>query len=374
MSLTARLLLTVALTALFSVSLTGYLSYRSATERVPRAFGVTQGPRGAGPGGPGALGEQAGMGAMGASRALLDELQSATLRAASVALGVALAAGGWIALRSSRPITQLADVTRRYGAGERGLRAAPSGPSEVAALARVFNDTADRLQAEEDQRQRFTTDVAHELRTPLSVLKSELEAIQDGLMETDPETVQQLLQQVDLLARLVSDLRLLTLAEAGELTLEAEPVDLAALVRDAVRGFLSRAQDAGVSLLVAAEPALVEGDPERLRQVVNALVDNALQFAPRGGTIEVGVRVARGAAVLEVADDGPGIAPEDLPHVFRRFYRADPARSALSGGSGLGLSIVAAITALHGGRVEADTRRAGGALLRVELPTLARPV
>ena len=306
-------------------------------------------------------------GALGASRALLAELQGATFRAALIALGAAVVAGGWIALRASRPITRLAEITRRYGAGERALRATPRGPSEVVALARVFNETADRLQAEEDQRQRFTTDVAHELRTPLTVLKSELEAIQDGLMETDPETVQQLLQQVDLLGRLVHDLRLVTLAEAGALTLHRAPTDLAAVVRDAAGGFEPRATSAGVALEVRAEPVWADVDADRLQQVVNALLDNALRYARE--RVEVRVGGAGDEAFVEVSDDGPGIAREDRPHVFRRFYRADPARHERTGGSGLGLAIVAAIVALHGGRVEVAAKEGRGTSLRVTLPT-----
>jgi len=367
-SLTARLLLTVALTALFSVSVTGYLSYRSAVERVPRAFGVTSLPRG--PGGPAAApGGPEASGAMGVSRALLAELQGATVRAAFIALAVALAAGGLLAFRTTRPLAAIADVTRRYGAGERSLRAEVRGPSEVLALARVFNDTADRLQVEEDQRQRYATDVAHELRTPLTVLKSELEAIQDGLMQADALAVEQLLQQVDLLGRLVNDLRLVTLAEAGALSLVRTRFELGALVRDAVRAFEARAVQREATLTTDIEPVAVVADADRLQQVVNALLDNALRYVPPGGTVQVVLRRAGGMAVLEVSDDGPGIAAEDLAHVFRRFYRGDPARRKDAGGSGLGLSIVAAIVALHGGRAEALARPSGGACLRVELPS-----
>ena len=366
MSLAVRVLLTVALTALFSASLTGYLSYRAASERVPRAFGVAQAPRGGGPGGAGPIAEPGG--ATGASRALLAELQGATVNAATIALVVAMVVGGWIALRASAPIAQLAEVTRRYGAGERRLRARPYGPTDVRALARVFNDTADRLQAEEDQRQRFTTDVAHELRTPLTVLKSELEALQDGLMQPNDETLQQLLQQVDLLGRLVADLRLVTLAEAGELTLHRQRLDLGALARDAVAAFQARAASAGAELRIDAERVWVEADAERLRQVLNALVDNALLHAAQSAAVDVVVRRDGERAVLEVLDDGPGIAAQEAPHVFRRFYRVDASRRPGSGGSGLGLSIVAAIVALHGGTVSVLQRTEGGARLRVELP------
>ena len=365
MSLTTRIVLTVALTALFSVSLTGYLSYRAASERVPRAFGVMAGPRGQGAGAQ-AADERASMAA--ASHALLGELQRATVQAAGIALLLAVVVGGGVAFGTTRPMAHLADVTRRYGAGQRRVRAPTGGPSEVADLGRVFNDTADRLQAEEDQRRRFTTDVAHELRTPLTVLKSELEAIQDGLMVADPDTVAQLLQQVDLLARLVGDLRLLTLAEAGELSLAREPTDLAAVVGGAARGFGSRAGEAGVRVTVETQPVSAVADGDRLRQVVNALLDNALRHAPPSSAIRVTLRDDGSQAVIAVADEGPGIPPEHLPHVFRRLYRTDDARVREAGGSGLGLAIVAAIVALHGGTVEAANRPGGGACFTVTLP------
>lgn len=366
MSLASRLVLTVALTAVFSVTLTGLLSYRAAGERVPRAFGVMAGPRGQGAGAAAAAEERTTM--VAASRALLAELQRATVQAAGIALLLAVVVGSAVALRTTQPLARVADVTRRYGAGERDLRAPTSGPDEIADLGRVFNDTADRLQAEEDQRRRFTTDVAHELRTPLTVLKSELEAIQDGLMASDPATVAQLLQQVDLLTRLVQDLRILTLAEAGALTLQRERIDLAAVVGGAARAFGSRAGEAGVRIEVEARPVSADADGDRLHQIVNALLDNALRHAPEASAIRVTVGPRGPDAVIEVLDEGPGIPANHLQHVFRRLYRTDDARLREAGGSGLGLAIVAAIVALHGGTVEAANRPTGGAVFTVKLP------
>lgn len=376
MSLKARFVLAVALTALFSVSLTGYLSYRAASEHVPRTIGRMYGVRA----GMGAADDRPmGMGAEAASAELLGVLRSATVRSAGIAMALAAAVGAWLAIRSSRPIDRLADVTRRYGAGERDLRADVTGPHEVAGLAQVFNTAADQVRDEEEQRKRFTTDIAHELRTPLTILKSELEAVQDGLMQADTETVGQLLQQVDLLTRLVQDLRTLTLAEAGELSLERRTLDLGTLVAGALGAFAARAAASGVDLTATAEPdVVVEGDAERLLQVVNALVDNALRHVPAGGHVDVEVRhVAPGAngdhdagvcAGVFVCDDGPGVPDEHVPRLFERFYRVDPARSRASGGSGLGLSIVAAIVALHGGSVEATARPGGGTCFQVTLP------
>lgn len=375
MSLKMRFVVAVALTALFSVSLTGYLSYRAAGEHVPRAFGRMWTARF----GAAAEERQTPMGAEIASEELLGTLRRATIQAAAIAMAVAAAAGGWLAIRTSKPIDRLSEVTRRHGAGERDLRADVHGPHEVAELARVFNTAADQIRDEEEQRKRFTTDVAHELRTPLTILKSELEAIQDGLMQADAENVGQLLQQVDLLTRLVQDLRTLTLAEAGELSLEREPIDLGSLVTSALGAFTSRASAAGAQLESDVRAGvIVSGDGERLLQVINALMDNALRHVPEGGSIAVGVDrraegIGNGAqlerACLSVCDDGPGVPEEHMPKLFHRFYRADPARSRASGGSGLGLAIVAAIVALHGGSVEATARPGGGTCFRVRLPT-----
>lgn len=368
MSLKARFVLAVALTALFSVSLTGYLSYHAASEHVPRAIGRMYGVR-AGMGA--ADNRPVGIGAEAASTELLGVLRSATVRSAGIAMALAAAVGAWLAIRSSRPIDRLADVTRRYGAGERDLRADVTGPHEVAGLARVFNTAADQVRDEEEQRKRFTTDIAHELRTPLTILKSELEAIQDGVMEQDGETVPNLLQQVDLLSRLVQDLRTLTLAESGGLALRRAPVDLAGLVTSAMRSFAARAAEAGMSLDVRTEPAVIDADEERILQVVNALLDNAMRHAPRGGHVAISLRNEAPRAVLEVCDDGPGVPPEHRAHVFERFYRSDASRERSSGGSGLGLAIVAALVALHGGTVTLHDREGGGACFQVSLPIRA---
>ena len=364
MSLRARVVVAVALTAVFSVGLTGVLSLQAARDRVPRAFGMTQtrgqGPSAERPQGPAAM----------ASEQLLGELQGATWRAGVVALLVAAAVGTAVALHASRPLARLAEATRRYAGGERAARATPGGPSEVADLGRAFNDLADRLGTEEVQRRRFTADVAHELRTPLAVLRSELEAIEDGLMAPDPERVAQLLQQVELLGRLVQDLGTLASAESGALELRIERVDLGALAAQAAAGFERRAGERGVALVVEVAPAALDGDPGRVLQVANALLDNALRHAPEGGRVWVRVAEQGGAPVLEVADDGPGVPESERDLVFERFYRADPARSRASGGSGLGLAIVAALVERHGGTVAVDGRPGGGARFLVRWPPL----
>jgi len=371
MKLVVRLIVAFAAVATLSVAVTSLLSYRAAAERIPRALAQPGVMRGAGPP------DNAGLGARG-QQVLADQLREANLRAAVLALGVAIVVGGGVAVGVTRPLERLTTVARRYGQGERDLRARLRGADELAALGRVFDETADRLQAEQDLKQRFTTDVAHELRTPLTVLRSELEAIQDGLMEPDPERIDALLEQVDLLARLVHDLRTLTLAEAGELALRRTRLDLAELARGTADAFRAAAAVRDVRIEVEARPVELNADADRLRQVTGNLLANALRHARPGGRVRLRVGPSDDpgtpGATLVVEDDGPGIDPEQLPNVFERFYRADPARSRSDGGSGLGLAIVRALVALHGGTVRAENvvhaqdGALGGARFVVELP------
>jgi signal transduction histidine kinase len=231
------------------------------------------------------------------------------------------------------------------------------------------------------QRRQLVADIAHELRTPLSVIQANLEAMQDGVLPVDAEQIASLREETLLLSRLVADLRLLSLAEAGQLKLDLAAADLGDLVQRAVDRLRPEAEARGIALVaeVAAGLSPVPVDASRFNQIVGNLVDNALRYTPRGGRIVVatglvnpstgGLRLqgAFGPAAPEgsqapaptpavtVTDTGSGIAPEDLPHVFDRFYRADKSRSRAGGGSGLGLAIVKQLVEAHGGRVWAES-------------------
>jgi two-component system sensor histidine kinase BaeS len=389
--LATKLVLAFAAVAAFSVSVTGLFAYRVAADRITEALrqpGMFRGERvlpndeAAPPSRGERLGPRDGGPALGladAGRAvLLSNLARANLQAGVVALVAALLVGGGVAVGVTRPLARLTRATRRYGAGEREARAGLEGGDEIAALGRTFDTTADRLQAEVDRKERFTSDVAHELRTPLAVLRGELEAIQDGLMEADPDRVEALLAQVGLLERLVHDLRTLTRAEARELELVRTPLDLADLAEAGVAPFAPVARRAGVTLEVVTPPdgATVDGDADRLRQVIGNLLDNALRHAPEGGTVRTTVARVAGAAGPEVQlivdDDGAGL-PEGLEDaMFDRFVRGDASRGRATGGSGLGLAIVRALASLHGGRVTAGPSPLGGARVTVCLPAHAR--
>jgi len=299
---------------------------------------------------------------------LRRDLWRANLQSAGIALLVAAAVGMALAARLARPLRALTLTANRYAAGERAVRANEAGRDEVSEVAHAFNRMADNLRREEEQQQRLIADIAHELRTPLTVLKGELEALEDGLLEAEPATYRRLGEEVTLLERLVQDLRLLTQAESGELPLRLRRVDLTALVREASASFASHARRRDVTVVPDLVPVVLEGDPDRLRQVLANLLENAVRHAPQGSRVDVGLQRDGGCAVLTVRDRGEGIPEEERERVFQRFYRVDRARSRATGGSGLGLAIVRTLAELHGGSVAAASHPGGGAVLTVRLP------
>ncbi|WP_307176253.1 cell wall metabolism sensor histidine kinase WalK [Demequina sp. NBRC 110054] len=313
-----------------------------------------------------------------------QELDEVFREASGTALAVALLIAAVLAVvlslllarRVARSLGKLQDAAHRVSDGDYASRVdAPGMGREFDELAESFNRMSARLEESEQLRQRMIGDVAHELRTPIATLTGYLEALEDGVAELTPETVAMLRAQGARLTRLSEDLSAASRAEGSAARLERErrdPVDLLRLAQAAAR---ERAAEAGVALEVSAAEGLpaVDIDPERIAQVLGNLVDNALRHTPAGGTVTLGARRDDAGVALVVADTGVGIAPEHLPHVFERFYRADTARDRASGGSGVGLSIVAALVAAHGGSVRADSGGVGrGATFTVTLP--ATPV
>jgi signal transduction histidine kinase len=248
---------------------------------------------------------------------------------------------------------------------------AHEGTDEVAAVALAFNEMADQLQAAETLRRNLMADVAHELRTPLSVLQGNLRAILDDVYPLDKSEVTRLYTQSRLLSRLVNDLHELAQAEAGQLSLNLTPTDLRPLLRETIEIFTPMAEDDAITLqaqLATTLPA-VPVDAVRLRQVLHNLLANALRHTPAGGTVTVASAATAAALTITIRDSGEGIAPEHLPHLFDRFYRADRARARDTGGAGLGLAIVRAIVQAHGGTVTAHSAGMGqGSTFVVTLP------
>lgn len=270
-----------------------------------------------------------------------------------------------------RPVRQLSAAAGGLATGDLSQRVAVTGGGEVGRLGAAFNEMASSLESAEQERRRLVADIAHELRSPLTNIQGYLEAIKDGVLEPDEETIETLYSQTRHLAALVEDLRLLALVEAGSLRLDVSPVDLARLVADAADAFRPRADERGVRLDVVPVDGLppTRVDATRIRQVVSNLVENALLHTPEGGTVTVSVGGGPpGVARVTVRDTGAGIPAEELAHVFDRFYRVDRSRDRATGGAGLGLTIVKRLVEVHGGTVAAASRPDEGTTFTVELP------
>jgi two-component system, OmpR family, sensor histidine kinase BaeS len=306
----------------------------------------------------------------------------ASIAAAAVASLFGLIGAG----RLVRPLTRLemaaaavarGDLSRRSGLADRS--------DEFGQLGRSFDSMADELQAADDTRRRFLQDAAHELRTPLAVIDATSSAILDGVYTPERRHLETIRDQSRVLARIVDDLRTISLAEGGNLHLERSAVDPLAILNSVAAGFEARAAAGSISLSVAVpEGLVVDADPDRLRQIIGALVDNALRHTPEGGSIRLAAsavaplgpgsamrpNTARQVVRISVEDTGPGIPADSLARIFERFYQADPSRARGTGTSGLGLSIVRALAEAHGGRAGAENRAEGGARLWVELPAV----
>lgn len=258
-----------------------------------------------------------------------------------------LAAVGRSLRRLSMPLDEMLAASHQVAEGEYSVRVEEKGPPEMRSLARGFNSMAARLQTSHEQRRNLLADISHELRTPLTVIQGNVEGMLDGLYPVEEGKLRSILEEAQVLSRLVDDLRTLSLAESGALQLRREPVDLAALVHETASVFRPRALAAGIQLQVdAASAAPLEADPARIREVLSNLLTNALHYTPAGGRI----RLHYDGGTISVEDDGPGIAAADLPHVFERFYKAGD-----SGGMGLGLSIAKYLVEAHGGEIRAES-------------------
>jgi two-component system OmpR family sensor kinase/two-component system sensor histidine kinase BaeS len=267
--------------------------------------------------------------------------------------------------RMAAPIGDVMEAADRVAGGDYSTRVQVRGPGEVGRLAHSFNQMTERLQANETQRRALLADVAHELRTPLSVIRGNVEGMLDGVYPPDEVHLGPLLEETAVMARLLDDLQTLSTAEAGVLRLHRERVDPAALATDAVATFRARADRAGVTLTCRAPDPVpeVDVDPVRIGEVLANLLTNAIRHTPAGGSVRVVVEPDPAGVAVVVADTGPGIDPRDLAHVFDRFVK-----SADSGGAGLGLAIARTLVEAHGGGITARSAPGQGTAMRFVLP------
>jgi signal transduction histidine kinase len=288
---------------------------------------------------------------------------------ASIAIGflvfLVVVAGFGGLRRMTRPVGSLVEAATRIEAGDYSVRVPESGPWDLRSVARAFNAMSARLKANDEQRRSFLADVAHEMRTPLTVIRGQAEAIADGVYPGDAAHLAPILDAAQTLDRLVEDLRTLVLTDAGNLVLQKEPTDLGALAGETVDSFKVQAEAAGIGLNAGVADNLppVEIDPARIRGVIGNLLSNAIRHTPAGGSITVGAHASGPDVVITVTDSGEGIPPELLPHVFERFVKG-----AGSPGSGLGLAIVHDIVTAHGGKVDVESDAGSGTQVRLTLP------
>jgi signal transduction histidine kinase len=291
---------------------------------------------------------------------------------------------GWALSRGmSRPLANLTAATQAVATGDLSVRVPVRYHGEVRELAIAFNAMTEELARTDELRRNLTADVAHELRTPLSVIRGKLEGVLDGVYPSTPEHLSPILEEIKLLARLVEDLRLLSLAETGQLTLEKRTTDVGALLRDAQVNFSPQAADRGVRLTLDLPSELPEvmADRRRVAQVLGNLLTNALRHTPSGGCVTLSatapaLSIAEGSGErvkVTVADTGAGIPPEDLPYIFERFWRGEKSRSRAGGGAGLGLAIAKHLIQAHGGQigVESPSEEGEGTTFYFTLPPVA---
>jgi len=320
-----------------------------------------------------------------AARLFLDQFNQALIQAGLIAGALGLMSGIIMARRLAAPLNRLAYAAQRLAEGDLTQRAPVAGPSEVAGVAEAFNTMAASLEQAEQARRRLIADIAHELRTPLSVIQGNLRALLDDVFPLEKKEIATIYDETLLLSRLVADLRELTLAEAGQLHLYRTPVDVTAIIARSVTLFAAQADEKRVTLHMDCAPDLppVLADADRIAQVLNNLLSNALRHTPADGAVRIVASRAQQAGCatsdtdticIRVIDTGPGIPPDDLPHVFDRFWRADRGRARAQGGAGLGLAIARQLVLAHGGTIGVESKPGKGACFWFTLPVAHAPV
>ncbi|MBI2849409.1 MAG: HAMP domain-containing protein [Chloroflexi bacterium] len=370
--LSVRLTIAFLLAAVLGVVLVAVLAYRSTSSEFSNFISDVE-----------AMEQMMGGGMMGgmmgippfaqAARDFLDSLERTLWLAGLSGVALALFLGYLFTRQIVAPLDEVTNAAGQVARGDLKQRVTVRGSGELARLGESFNWMAATLSRDQQLRQNMVADIAHELRTPLSILQGNIEAMQDGVLEASPENLASIHQETLLLARLVEDLRTLSLADGGQLGFQPQDTDLKSLTRQVLDGFQTQLAAKNITSSVEAPDNLPEVwvDPDRTAQVLRNLLSNALHFTPERGKITVKLTDSGEGVAVSVIDNGTGIPAEDLPRVFDRFYRVDRSRSRSTGGSGLGLAIVKQLVEAQGGRVWAESAEGKGSAFSFLLPKAA---
>lgn len=303
----------------------------------------------------------------------LQRTTIASLFAALIAVIIALILSVFLARSLTRPLRELTAATRTIAHGKLGQQVPVRSQDELGELALSFNQMSSDLARSNEIRRQMTADIAHDLRTPLSILSGYLEALRDGVLEPSAERFDAMFGEARHLQRLIDDLRTLSLADAGELTLSRTSVPPKWVLEQAVTSYGPHAAQQKVDISLEVEPDLpkIDVDTDRMAQVFANLISNALRYTPAGGHIQLGARRQDGHVLLQIQDSGSGINPEDIPHIFDRFYRGEGARPGESGETGLGLAIAKSLIELNGGKIGVESTLGHGTTFTIAFPVKA---
>ena len=296
-----------------------------------------------------------------------------TTFAFSILPGIVILVVGLLLLnRVLTPLSRVIGATQAVARGDLTARVpVHERNDDLQSLSEGFNHMAETLERNDRERRNLFADIAHELRTPLTILRGRLEGVIDGVYPPSQEVIAPALEETYLLGRLVEDLRLLALAEAHQLHFEIQDVEIGPLVQHVIELFSAQAAESKVALHSQIEDSAlrIHVDPQRFEQVISNLLDNALRYSPSGGQVELVVRKGGAGIEVEVLDDGPGVAEDDLSIIFTRFWRGEKSRARASGGSGLGLAIAKHLVESQGGTIQAFNRSPHGLLIRIVVPS-----
>lgn len=300
----------------------------------------------------------------------IERINMTLLYGALISAVIALLLGVFLSRTLTRPIRELTRATHAVSEGDLSQQVPVRSKDELGELARAFNKMSSELSRSINARRQMTADIAHELRTPLSLILGHAEAVHDGVLVPSIENFEIIREEATRLEHLVNDLRILSLADAGELSMEKEVVEPGRLLNEVSALYQYQTQRKNISLETDVAPNLpnIEVDPGRMTQVLTNILDNALRYTPEGGRIVLGAKEADDMVELSVQDSGPGLNIEDIDRIFERLYRADVSRQREDGGSGLGLAIAKSIVQAHGGQLSAESERGKGLKVKIRLP------